>query len=310
VRRPFIAAALGVLTMAALATTSSATSAPATARGALRALTAGEQTTVTYCNHQQARITEPPAAGGPAPVAVYVHGGSWVSGNYDTGGFLIDQIGPDLASKGFVVVSVNYRLGPGVPWPAQIEDVKCAIRFIRANARALNVNPTEIGTWGQSAGGHLASLLGTAGPSAGWDGGAYPHVSSKVEAVVDMAGPSDLQTLGVQGDSSLVKASFVSLLRRKAAHNVNTAMKAASPVTYAAPGDPPFLILHSDNDRIVYPQQSKELSWDLEANHVPNTLVIVSGAGHEFNQAGGSPDQGAITTLVVDFFIAHLAFHI
>ena len=119
---------------------------------------------MTYCNHERARITEPATLHGPAPAAVYVHGGSWVSGNYATGGFLINMIGPNLAAQGFVVVSLDYRLGPKAHWPDQIVDVKCAIRYLRANATQLNIDPNEIGAWGQSAGGHLVALLGTAGP--------------------------------------------------------------------------------------------------------------------------------------------------
>ena len=129
-----------------------------------RALTAGQHVTVRYCNNQEARITEPTALHGAAPAAVYVHGGSWVSGDYDTGGFIINRIGPALAARGFVVVSVNYRLGPRGHWPDQIVDVKCAIRYLRANAGRFHIDPAEIGAWGQSAGGHLVALLGTARP--------------------------------------------------------------------------------------------------------------------------------------------------
>ena len=205
-RRLFPAAACCLLSMTALAGCSSVGSSPPR-QATMRTLSAGEQTTVTYCNHEQARITEPPDPTTPAPAAVYIHGGSWVSGDFNTGGFLINQIGPELASKGFVVVSLDYRLGPKVHWPAQIEDVKCAIRYLRANATPLHIDPHEIGAWGQSAGGHLVSLLGTAGPSAGWDVGAYTNESSKVEAVVDMAGPSDLESLGNQGESPVVLRS-------------------------------------------------------------------------------------------------------
>jgi len=281
----------------------------AAAAGTAPSLSAGAKVTVTYCNHQSAKITEPATLNGPAPAAVYVHGGSWVSGNYDTGGFLINQIGPDLASKGFVVASINYRLGPHYRWPDQIEDVKCAVRYLRANAHHLNIDPAAIGTWGQSAGGHLVALLGTAGPSAGWDVGSYTNQSSKVDAVVDMAGPSDLLTMGDQGASGLVQSSFISLLGPIAPANLGAALKAASPVTYIKPGDPPFLILHSDNDRIVYPQQSQELAWDLGANHVSHQFFMVSGAGHEFDQPGGSPTTAQITVMVVDFFIQTLVFH-
>jgi acetyl esterase/lipase len=264
---------------------------------------------VTYCNGERARITEPASLHGPAPAAVYVHGGSWVSGNYGTGGFLINAIGPNLAAQGLVVVSVDYRLGPKAHWPDQIVDVKCAIRYLRANATQLNIDPNAIGAWGQSAGGHLVALLGTAGPGAGWDVGAYPDESSKVEAVVDMAGPSDLLTLGNQGGSLLVAESFVDLLGNVPHKRLGAELRAASPVTYVAPGDPPFLLLHSTDDEIVYPQQSNELSWDLGGNGVPHQLLIVKGGGHEFDNVAEQPTAAGITRAVADFFVRTLVFH-
>jgi acetyl esterase/lipase len=160
--------------------------------GPVPTLSAGQTATVTFCNNEQARITEPAVLHGAAPTAVYVHGGSWVSGDFDTGGFAIDQIGPALNAKGFVVMSVDYRLGPQNRWPAQIVDVKCAVRYLRANARALHVDRSRIGVWGQSAGGQLAALVGTAGPTAGWDVGVYAKQSSRVEAAVDL-GPQHPQ---------------------------------------------------------------------------------------------------------------------
>ena len=128
-----VASAPATATASASASVSTATSGPS--------LAAGRQVTIDYCNHQKARITEPTALHGPAPAAVYVHGGSWVSGDYDTGGFIIDRIGPALASRGFVVVSLNYRLGPRRHWPDQIVDVKCAIRYLRANASHFHIDP-------------------------------------------------------------------------------------------------------------------------------------------------------------------------
>ena len=91
------------------------------------AVGAGQTAIVTYCNGEKAQITEPSTLGGRAPVAVYVHGGSWVSGNYDSGGFIISAVGPALTSFGFVVMSINYPLGLANLWPDQIEDVNLAI---------------------------------------------------------------------------------------------------------------------------------------------------------------------------------------
>ena len=141
---------------------SAAAGASTTSTTSSRTSVAGQQVTIRYCNNQKARITEPTAFHGAAPAAVYVHGGSWVSGDYDTGGFIINRIGPALAARGFVVVSLNYRLGPRDHWPAQIVDVKCAIRYLRANAARYHIDRAEIGAWGQSVGGHLVALLGTA----------------------------------------------------------------------------------------------------------------------------------------------------
>ena len=267
-------------------------------------LAAGRSATVTYCFHEEARITEPATLHGPAPAAIYVHGGSWVSGDYETGGFISDTIGANLAARGFVVVGLDYHLGPR--WPEQIEDVKCAVRFLRANARRLHIDPGDIGAWGHSAGGHLVALLGTAGPSAHWDVGPYLSKSSAVQSVVDIAGPSDLLTMGNQGDAVLVAESFVSLLGHLPPRQLGAELRAASPTTYIARGDPPFLILDSNNDQIVYPQQSEELAWDLGANGVPHELVTVQQGGHAFSTTGESPDEAAIIALVVDFFVRTL----
>lgn len=313
-RRPLVAAFVCALALTGLTscTTSASPTPPAVVTSGTMpapALGAGQHANVMYCNHEHARITEPAALHGPAPTAVYVHGGSWVSGNNQTGGFLIDMIGPQLAKQGFVVVSLDYRLGPKAKWPDQIVDVKCAIRYLRANAHQLNIDPNAIGAWGQSAGGHLVALLGTAGPSAGWDIGAYADQSSKVNAVVDMAGPSDLLTLGNQGDSFGVAETFVSLLGPIPRKQLGADLREASPVTYIANGDPPFLLMHSTDDEIVYPQQSREMAWDLGANSVPHKLVIVNGGGHQFDNPGEHPTEAGIARAIVQFFVRTLVFH-
>ncbi len=318
VRGVAIACLLGSAVLAACSsagptTTSGNTPGGATAPGPASPpapdLVAGEKVTLTYCNHQRARITEPASLHGAAPAAVYVHGGSWVSGDYGTGGFIINTVGPALADAGIVVVSLDYRLGPREHWPDQIEDVKCAIRWLRANAAHLHVDPDDIGAWGQSAGGHLVALLGTAGRSAGWDAGPYDDQSSTVQAVVDMAGPSDLLTMGDQGDAVLVAESFISLLGSVRASQLGADLQKASPVSYVAPDDPPFLIFDSNNDEIVYPQQSMELAWYLGVEGDPRQLVTIVHGGHEFDTAGEVPSQAAIIRLIVDFFVQTLVLH-
>lgn len=271
------------------------------------ALPAGKSEMVTYCNGQTAQITEPEKQLRNSPAAIYLHGGSWIGGDHTTGGFIIHEIGPALNAKGFVTASVNYRLGPQEPWPAQIEDAKCAVRYLRANARSLNIDTKKIGVWGHSAGGHLASMVGTAGTSAGWDTGQYSEESSSVEAVADLAGPSNLNTLGDEGAPGSVKTNFTSLLGPIPADQLPAALAAASPVTYVSADDPPFLIVHADNDGIVPIAQSHELDRALVAAGVPTTFVVVHGGGHSLEEAEGQPDAKEIEELVVNFFVTHLS---
>jgi len=266
----------------------------------------GETALVPYCNGQTMQITEPKRMLRPGPAAIYLHGGSWMGGDHNSGGFIIDAIGEALNNSGFVVASANYRLGPDELWPAQIVDAKCAVRYLRANARVLGIDPDEIGIWGHSAGAHLASLVGTAGPEAGWDVGPYSSESSRVEAVADLAGPADLVTLEDEGAPGVVKDNFVTLLGHVPQDQLEGELKAASPVTYVSTGDPPFLIIHGDMDQIVPIAQSEELAKDLEAAGVPETLVVVRGGGHSLDEPGADPDPEQIEAMVVDFFVTNL----
>jgi acetyl esterase/lipase len=292
----------GVLTLAVAAAALTGCGDTASAPEALP----GQAVTVTYCHGETAKITEPEHPGAAAPAAVYLHGGSWIGGDHTSGGFIIDDIGKSLNQQGFVTMAANYRLGPTVPWPAQIVDSKCAVRYLRANAKALHVDPRHIGVWGHSAGGHLASLVGTAPPSAGWDTGDYSDESSAVEAVADLSGPSDLIALEEEGAPGLVKSNFVSLLGNVPASEVPAALKAASPITYVSPDDPPFLIVHADNDAIVPVGQSVALADALKAAGVPTTLVVVHGGGHSLEEPGGQPTPKEIEDLVVEFFVKEL----
>jgi dipeptidyl aminopeptidase/acylaminoacyl peptidase len=115
--------------------------------------------------------------------------------------------------------------------------------------------------------------------------------------------------MGTQGASPLVLKSFLSLLPKARPKKIRAELVEDSPVTHISPGDPPFMLLHSDNDEIVYPQQSQEFAWDLAANKVPFQFVMVQGGGHEFDQAGESPDKSQIIVQVIEFFVEVLAFH-
>ncbi len=145
---------------------------------------------VTYCTNDgvdlKMDVYFPWKPAGPSPVIMFVHGGGWVAGT-KTGTPGMSYF-LDLARRGYTTFSIDYRLAPTYTFPANIVDVKCAVRHIRANAAEYNIDPNRIGAWGASAGGHLVALLGTSDQSAGWDVGQYLDQSSRVTVVVDMYG--------------------------------------------------------------------------------------------------------------------------
>jgi acetyl esterase/lipase len=249
---------------------------------------------ITYCTVESVALKMdvyyPPENNGRFPVTMYVHGGGWSSGDKAQGAGVAEI--SELQKAGFLVVSVNYRLAPEYPFPAMIEDVKCAVRSLRAHADEYNLDPDRIGAWGGSAGGHLVNLLGTTDASAGFDVGEYLEYSSRVQAVVDMFGPADLtvQFEGGYEGASRVFDGFDAAL--------------ASPVTYVTADDPPFLMLHGENDKLVPIEQSQILLVALQAVGVPAELVAVANAGHSFKPDGGqiSPSRREIVQLVVAFF--------
>ncbi len=240
---------------------------------------------------------------GQVPAVLYVHGGGWTRGDKSDGAGAAAI--PALRDAGFLVASINYRLAPEFRFPAQIEDVKCAVRYLRANADSYSLNPDRIGAWGGSAGGHLVSLLGVTDASAGLEGsGGYPDESSRVQAVVDMFGPADLSQEFEGGaiGSTLGGRVF------GATDRGSEILRAASPVTYISADDPPFLILHGDSDALVPVSQSQELYDRLTSAGIPARLVIVANAGHGFVPDGGdiSPSRQELGRMIVEFFTQQL----
>lgn len=264
---------------------------------------------LTYCTVDGVALTmnvfppSGPATRPPSPVAMMVHGGGWVAGDAGPAG-RPDPVEAAMAAHGFFVASINYRLAPHYQWPAQIEDAKCAVRFLRSTARRLGIDPGRIGVWGGSAGGHLVSLLGLAGPSAGFDRGPYPGVSSSVQAVVDEWGPADLTGT----DWGPAAAHVISQVFGEAPGQSSPALAAASPVTYIAANDPPFLIIQGAQDTTVPASQSQEFAAKLQAAGVSEKLVMVQNAGHGLRPSGGTPNPSVRTVnqLIVDFLVQQL----
>lgn len=209
----------------------------------------------------------------PFPAVVYVHGGSWVSGDKSEGEQIPDRT--NLVQGGNLFISIDYRLAPRYRFPAQIEDVKCAIRSLRAQAAEFGLDPNRIASMGSSAGGHLVSLVGTADSSAGWDAmGGYTDQSSRVQAVIDFFGPTVPEGILTADQIELLNEVF------GAKSLDDPVLKKASPASYISPDDPPFLILHGTRDPTVPLEQSQEFARLLEAGGGKAQLVVVENAGH------------------------------
>jgi acetyl esterase/lipase len=228
------------------------------------------------------------------PVIVWIHGGAWMGGNKD-----FCPAVPYVA-KGYAVASINYRLSQHAVFPAQIEDCKAAIRWLRANAAKYHLDPDHIGVWGASAGGHLVALLGTADGVKDWDThGGNADQSSRVQCVVDWFGPTELSGMRDEGDKP---GSPVALLIGGPATENKKKARKASPLTYVDKDSAPFLIMHGDKDNIVPLKQSELLTDALKKAGVEVTLEVVKGNGHGGPGFNAPERQKMIET----FFDKHL----
>ena len=225
---------------------------------------------------------------GPFPVIVHIHGGAFRSGDKADG-----QLTPVLQAldRGYAVASINYRLSGEAIFPAQIHDVKAAIRWLRAHAAEYKLNPSAVAAWGGSAGGHLAALAGTSGGVAALEDLSMgnPKESSRVQAVVDWFGPVNFLTMDAQftksgigrADHNAVQSPESQLIGRQLTAAPD-AVKAASPETYVSPDDPPFFIQHGTRDPLVPTEQSIDFSGRLVKvlGKDKVTLTLLDGAGH------------------------------
>jgi acetyl esterase/lipase len=224
---------------------------------------------------------------------VYIHGGAWMHGDKAEAAMFARM----MTAQGYLVVSVNYRLHPEAQFPAMIQDVKCAIRSLRANAAQYNLDPNRIGAVGVSAGGHLVSMLGTTDASAGWDVGEYLDQSSQVQAVVAMAGVMDLSRSFPNAD--------IEAMKRVGFGEYNVVE--ASPISHVTADSPPFLLIHGDRDELVPLEQSQRMYERLLQENVLAELVVVKNASHSFTAPEGTtPTVAEINLMIVDFLAQHL----
>lgn len=242
------------------------------------------------------------------PLIIWIHGGGWRGGSRT---LFNNSIQVNQARRGYAVATISYRLSGVAKFPAQIHDVKTAIRWLKANSSTYNINPEKVALWGSSAGGHLASLAGTSGAVSMLEdfSSGNSHQNSKVQAVLDLYGPTDL----MQMDSNARPCSTIchscpqspeALLLGCSLPNCRAKARRTDPIRYADPNfdKPAFLIAHGTEDCSVPPHQSQLLHDNLLSKGFDSTLIYLEGAGHggpEFN----TPEMRAITQ---EFFDTHL----
>ncbi len=221
----------------------------------------------------------------PQPLIVFVHGGAFRAGSKKD---CADAL--KLISSGFAIASIGYRLSQEALFPAQIRDIKAAVRWLRAHAGEHNLDPNRFGAMGPSAGGHLVAMLGLSAQVREWDDAgdhiesADSSISSAVQAVVDWFGPTDFLRMNDQPggmDHDAPDSPESQLIGAPIQQNPQLVAR-ANPITYVTPAAPPFLICHGDHDPLVLYTQSIMLHQALQKAGGEATLALVPGAGHGF----------------------------
>ncbi|MGY4707888.1 alpha/beta hydrolase [Candidatus Bipolaricaulota sp. J31] len=237
-----------------------------------------------------------PDGPGPHPAILFVHGGAWHTGDKRR----LAPLARFFAERGYVGFSVNYRLAPAFTYPAPLEDLRCAVKWIRGHAADYGVDPGRIAAVGTSAGGHLVALLAAAPETVGACGD--PGVPSRVQAVVALFGPMDL----LSAVGSPAEAAVESFLGASA-QDAPDLWREASPVTWASADDPPFLLIHGLDDRVVSYEESVRMADALRRAGAEVELLLIPGAGHGFINRPGSPAARRAIDAMVRFLADRLS---
>lgn len=252
-------------------------------------------------------IYMPPREAGPKPLILFIHGGGWVGGHTRHSGALGDFPATlaALAAEGFVVASLEYRLAREATFPAQVQDARAALRFLKGNAARYGIDPARTGVWGGSAGGHLSALAALSCGDASLDvaGTTSTPGSECVQAAAIWYGVFDFAALAA-GRPGGTDGGANSLLGCEGPCTP-AAYAAASPVTYLDAGDPPFLLIHGDNDRTVPVAQSHLAEAAMRAQGVPVEAIYIPAVDHSFIGADLATTQAATlraTNATFDFF--------
>lgn len=244
----------------------------------------------------------------PKPLVVYIHGGGWVAGHTRHSGALSNfpQVLAKLASEGFVVASLEYRLSGEAPFPAQLQDARAAIRYLKDNAAKYGIDPARVGVWGGSAGGHLTALAATSCGETAVDPKPAPAGSECVQAAVTWYGVFDFAPMLKRSiaNGSLGAAENM-LLRCKPEECAADAIASVSPITHVDAKDPPMLLIHGDKDAVVDVQQSHWMEAKLKSAGVLVEAIYIPGVDHSFIGASLAETRAATlkaTNATFDFF--------
>ncbi|EDY83479.1 hypothetical protein VDG1235_3106 [Verrucomicrobiia bacterium DG1235] len=239
----------------------------------------------------------------PAPLIVWTHGGAWRGGTKDSVGI------EAMTERGWAIASVEYRLSTEAPFPALIHDIKAAIRYLRANAAELHLDPNTFVIAGDSAGGHLAALVGLSSHDPYLEGtlGAHLDTSSDIQAVVALFGAHNLTTILSQSTPHglNVRAPALELLLGGPIADTKEAAVLASPIHYVSEHSCPVFIMHGDQDPQMPVNQSLELWGKCKELGIPTHLEIIRGGAH-----GGPRFYDATRLDIINTFLhSHLATH-
>ncbi len=235
-------------------------------------------------------IYTPPGNPTSAPGLLLVHGGGWSSGDRTQ----LRGYGVLVGRLGYVCVACEYRLSGEAPWPAQIHDVKAALRWMKANAKRLGIDPARIAVSGNSAGGHLSLMVGGTPNLPEFEGtGGNPGIDTSVGAVISFYGPSDFGS-----DPNKVQGGIAQLMGPNV---TEAALRGASPVAYTKAGYPPTLLIHGNGDELVDPEASFRVYRELAKAKVPVEIHMYEGLPHAFD---GSPVYGRQGAEIMANFLA------
>ncbi|CAN5585923.1 hypothetical protein BH11CYA1_BH11CYA1_24800 [soil metagenome] len=237
-------------------------------------------------------IVSPKSGQGPFPAVLCIHGGGWAAGHKR------DMLGCAymLSQIGFVTASIDYRLVPHARFPAQVEDAKAAVRYLRNHAAELNIDPKRIGALGSSAGGHLALFLGTTDNSEPLSSNDTSKlVSSAVSTVVSLAGPTNL-SLPLPEEAEKITERFIGKSRTESPD----LFEKASPAHYLNAGDATILMIHGDSDKLVPYNQATTMLEQCKKAGVEAQLITIAGGGHG---GGGSQAEWNASILKMAEFL-------